>query len=210
MWKWWIVEAVDPVASVPWNLYVPAKQQADAIERLWKFGLITGAPQPWRFREDPELDESRANMAELNRGNGVKWSCFNPAQGRVWQTLHEPIVTLASLQSVIDLDAEPSDRHFLLQAFVDGKRFPSVAATDDVAMWACWQWMAEWPTFHERWMRRDDTGECERIPTVLPPWILARLLKGKGDQARSAWVERVALRIEEISHSDRRLRFNLF
>ena len=209
MWNWWTVEVMDPLGEKPWMLRVPAKAEADALARLWRFGMITGKPQPWRFRPDPELAKDLEAIEERCREINEPRTCLMSAKGRVWQVVRGSHVLLDDLLAVMDLEAEPTDRHFLLQAFVDRKRFPEFEASDDTKMWACWQWLAEWPVFCERWLRKDHTGECECIPGVYPPTALAGLLLERGD-SRAAWMEKVAEKIDRMGHQTNPPRLRLW
>ncbi len=201
MSKWWMIEAVDPLGSKPWMMRVPARTGEKAVERLWRFGMVTGTPVPWQLVPDPEFQRSRRENEEYRRDSGAGRSCHMSAHGRVSQAAFCSTSEFADLLSVIDLEAEPVHRHYLLQEFCDRRKYPVGEACEETRLWACWQWMAEWPLFCQQWLEKDDDGECQCIPDVSPPYFLATMLDLHGDP-RAQWINEVVDKCERMSHQD--------
>jgi hypothetical protein len=196
---WWRIEAIDPLVGQDWVFRVPAESESIAGARLWKFGLHTGRSTRWRPLVDPLLEQSKRDWCQMENLWQNRAPCTVAPQGQVWNAVFGATLTLASALDSVEVEADPQDRHYLFQAFVDPRRYPSLDAPDSDRMWACWHWMAEWPQYVRRWLRKDSRGQCLTVPLVHVPGVLAILLRERGDTLRAEWLESVQTSIDAIS-----------
>lgn len=193
--QWWMIESVDPRVGDTWRFRVPAKSEREAVARLWRFGMITANPQPWQPVVDPSFRAAIKHLAEQEEMFGEPRRCTAACNGEVWRA-SKPGTSAEALLAVLDLEALPEHRHFVLQSLA---KYNS-GASQSTRLWACWQWLAEWPTFRDQWLRKDAHGDCLCIPTVDCPATLADELEAMGDHKRAKWMRGVVDKLDQMSH----------
>jgi hypothetical protein len=214
--NWWSFDVIDTATGHDWVLRVPYQDAASAEAYLWQLHFVTARPRPWTPQPDPtlgapvptteyrieelpkelldplwqkafaeqlmameipELPEETLDAVDSNR------------DGRVRSVTMDRESNANDLRELMDLEADPICRHFLLQRLshlLYGYE-PDHGGLETVGV--CWQWFAEWPSIRACFLQESNGDRSGIPPTLTVPDLLETRLRELGFAKRARWVK---------------------
>jgi len=199
-WQWWAIEATDADTGDSWVFRVPAESEREAVERLWRFGFVTGTPTLSPPVIDPAYRAAADDAKMIHEMTAGGWSWSASQRGTVWKVSTDHSVTIERVIAATALEADPDHRNHMFHGVINQRDYPGMTPTRSQILWACWQWLLEWPTYREQWLRKEKGGDCMGIPQVVCPDFLREEMEARGSPARAKWLKSVVDKLDRMQH----------